>query len=68
MSNLSVGELKALSSFFNTIAAAWFTGGVIAPFFSETSLLEKAIFFIAGALLSYCFLKFSLFFVKEVKS
>lgn len=67
MDKMSIGQLKALSEFFNTIAAAWFTGGIIAPFFAKVSLLEKILFFVIVAGFSYAFLNISLFFVKEVE-
>ena len=67
MKTLSVGQLKALSEFFNTIAAGWFSGGIIAPLFSQVSSLEKLAFFVVGATLSYWFLKLSLAVVEDVK-
>jgi len=33
MKNLKPSQLKALSDFLNTIAAAWFSAGVISPLF-----------------------------------
>lgn len=66
MREFSIGQLKTLSEYFNMIAAAWFTAGIISPFFSKAVPLEKALFSIAGLGVSYVFLNFSLFFAKEV--
>ena len=66
MPKFSKGQLKALSEFFNTIATAWFSGGVIAPFFAKVGLLEKLIFFVFGAGFAYVFLSISLFFAQEI--
>jgi len=63
----SSGQLKALSEYFNTIAAAWFTAGIITPFFSNAPFLERIIFSISGFAMSYIFLSFSLFFARKVK-
>lgn len=67
MKEFSIGQLKALSQFFDTIAAAWFSGGIIAPFFARVSLVEKLSFFVTGFIFSYMFLNISLFFVREVE-
>ena len=67
MRKLSTGQRKALSEFFNTIAAAWFSGGIVAPFFARVTPAEKMIFFVSGFAFSYIFLNFSLLFVKEIK-
>ncbi len=65
---MSLGQTKVLSDFFNTIAVAWFTGGVVAPFFTKTSSSEKSLFLIIGLTFSYVFLNFALLLVKEIKS
>lgn len=64
----SIGQLKALSDFLNTLAAAWFTGGIIAPFFSRASLLDKSLFFIPGFVFSNVFLFFSLTLMRGLKN
>lgn len=66
MGNLSPGQLRALSDFFNTIAAAWFTGGVITPLFAKVSQIERFVLFVLGLGLSYIFLHLSLSTAKEV--
>jgi hypothetical protein len=66
MDGLSIGQLRALSDFFNTVAAAWFVGGIVTPFFVGASPIEKLQFSVAGVLYSGVFLSLSLFFVKEV--
>ena len=68
MEKLSHGQLKVVSEFFNTIAAAWFTGGIVAPFFTKSSLSEKLLFFAAGFTFSYVFLSFAILLVKGVKA
>jgi len=68
MKKFSIGQLRALSDFFNTLAAAWFTTGVIAPFFAKPTFVEKMTFFMAGLIMSYIFLNFSLFVASELKS
>ena len=65
---LSKGEVRILAEFFYTIAAGWFSGGIIAPFFSKVTLEEKLLYFLIGFILAYLFLVISLSFAKEVKS
>lgn len=36
-------QRKALSDFLNTIAAAWFTAGVISPLFIQTENIGKTV-------------------------
>lgn len=37
-------QLKTISEFLNMIAAAWFTGGIITPFFINSLRINTAIF------------------------
>lgn len=67
MNGLSKGQFRALSDFFNTVAAAWFTGGIITPFFSGIPSVEKIQFSIAGVVNAYVFLNFSLYFAGRIK-
>ena len=66
MNGLSGGQLKALSDFFNKIAAAWFTGGVITPLFAEVPQISRFTLFVLGLGFSYTFLRLSLTTAKEV--
>lgn len=67
MSHYSTGQLKTLAEFLNTVAAAWFTGGIIAPFFASISLSKYIVFFIVGSFLSYLFVSLAMQLTKEVK-
>lgn len=68
MRKLKPGQLKALSEFLNTIAAAWFTAGVISPLFIKPENLTKALVLAATAILmTGFFLTWSLTLVKTVK-
>jgi hypothetical protein len=68
MRGLKSAQLKALSDFANTVAAAWFTAGVISPFFTKpASLLEVFRFLLIGLLMTWITLTWSLSLVKEVK-
>lgn len=64
---LTRGEYNVLSDFFNNISVAWFTGGIVAPFFSKTFAVEKMLFLISGFGLSYLFLNLSLLFAREAR-
>ena len=66
MERFSKGQLKALSDFFNMVAVAWFTGGVVAPFFAAISRTEKWELSAFGLVLSYVFLRLSLSAAKGV--
>lgn len=68
MINLAPAQYKALSEFLNTIAAAWFTAGVISPFFIKPVNLISAIFLggIALILTMFC-LGWSLLLVRKIK-
>lgn len=68
MNKFNSAQLKSLSDFANTVAAAWFTGGVISPFFSKPESLEKLfLFLLVGLLMTWATLRLSLFLVKGVK-
>ncbi len=61
MKRLSVNQRKALSDFANTVAAAWFTAGVISPFFTKPkSLIELLSFVFVALLMTWATLKWSL--------
>lgn len=68
MKKLAPVQRKALSEFANTIAAAWFTAGVISPFFTKPkSLLELISFIVVGLLMSWATLRWSLSLLEGVK-
>lgn len=68
MKELAPGQLKALSEFLNTIAAAWFTAGIISPFFIKIEdPLNVLILGTIAIIFSVAFLFASLFFVRKVK-
>jgi hypothetical protein len=69
MRKLSIGQLRVLSNFFNTIAAAWFTGGVVTPFFVKPAvLIEKVILSSVGIFFAFVFLSSALIIVRRVES
>ena len=67
MENLNSAQLKSLSEFANTIAAAWFTAGIISPFFTRPkTLLEVLTFVVVGLLMAGVTLRWSLSLLKGV--
>lgn len=68
MKKLSVGQKKSLAEFFTNTAVAWFSAGIIAPFFASRKLGDFATFVIWGLLFTTTFLRISLFFTKGAKS
>jgi len=58
---LNPAQLKSLSEFANTVAAAWFTAGVISPFFTK----PKSFFF--AAIVTSLFLIAMYFMFKKKK-
>jgi len=66
MREWSVGQLRALSDFFNMVAVAWFTGGVITPFFARVLPAERWVFLMIGFVCAYICLNISLSFAEEV--
>ncbi len=69
MHKLSIGQLRVLSHFLNTIAAAWFTGGIVSPFFIKpTFLIEKVILSSVGIFFAFIFLSSALMIVREVET
>jgi len=67
MKYYSTGQLRTLAEFFGTVAAGWFSGGIIAPFFSRVSFPQNLAFFAVGLILSYATLFLALQFTKEVE-
>lgn len=53
-------EAKIYSEFFTNLAVAWFTAGVIAPFFAKPfGILETAFFSLIGVLGALISLRFA---------
>lgn len=68
MRNLKPGQLKALSEFLNTVAAAWFTAGIIAPIFIELKDISKTIVLgLVAFVTSMGFLASSLQLVRKIR-
>ncbi len=68
MKRLSPVQLKSLSEFANTVAAAWFTAGVIAPVFTRPkSIGDLLTFLLIGVLMTAVVLYWSLFLLEGVK-
>lgn len=68
MRNLKDGQIKGLSDFLNTVAAAWFSAGAISPLFIKTEVIGKTIL-ISGIeiVMALFFLSISLLLLREVK-
>ncbi len=65
---LSSSQLKGLSEFANKIAAAWFTAGIISPFFTRPkSFLELALYVGVGLLMTLATLRWSLALLEGTK-
>jgi len=68
MKKLRQSQLKALSEFLNTIAAAWFSAGVISPLFIKPENLIKALILAGIAIVMTIFLlAWSLSLLRRVK-
>ena len=68
MMELSSVQLKSLSEFGNTVAAAWFTAGVISPIFTKPKSLPGLFAFLGlGLLMTWVTLYWSLHLLKGVK-
>jgi hypothetical protein len=65
---LRPAQKNKLSEFFNTIAAAWFTIGVISPLFIQSGNINKTII-LGGVslLLTSIFVYWSLSLVEKIK-
>jgi len=66
MERLSSGQKKALSEFFANAAVAWFSAGIVIPFFANRRLEEFFAFSLWGLLFTLMFLTFSLVITKGV--
>ncbi|MBI5619465.1 hypothetical protein HY950_00705 [Candidatus Gottesmanbacteria bacterium] len=66
MKRLSWDQRKSLSEFSNTVAAAWFTAGVISPLFTKAKSLEEvAVFLFSGLFMTGVMLRLSLLFLER---
>ncbi|MBM4401806.1 MAG: hypothetical protein FJ044_01005 [Candidatus Cloacimonetes bacterium] len=61
-------EQKVFLEFFTNIAVAWFSAGVIAPFFRQPKIVSEVLSLgLSGAILALASLKAALFFAKEAR-
>jgi len=60
MHSLSFGQLRTLADFFNNLSLAWFTAGVIGPFFTEVESNYQFLYTLIGLIFSYLFLNLAL--------
>jgi hypothetical protein len=60
MYRLSFGQLRTLADFFNNLSLAWFTAGVIGPFFTEVEANYRILYTLFGLIFSYLFLNLAL--------
>lgn len=68
MKNSPKAEKKVLSEFFTTVAAAWFTAGVITTVFVRPINLDEAVYNVsAGILLAYLSLSVAFHFEEQRK-
>lgn len=69
MKKLSTGQRKVSAEIVGNISVAWFSFGVIAPFFSKPENLFRFIIpFVIGLSTAVIFALFALYLVKGVKS
>ena len=67
MANLKPIQFKALSNFANTVAAAWFSAGVVSPFFTKSdSLIQSLMGPLMGILMTWIMLRWSLFLLEDI--
>lgn len=67
MKGLRPAQLRALSDFANTVAAAWFSAGIISPFFTKSEPLIRALVFpLVGLLMTWVILSWSLSLVRDI--
>lgn len=66
MDDLRPTQRKALSEFLNTVAAAWFSAGVISPFFIKPeSLFRVVLLGVFAFVLALSLLYWSIYVVKN---
>jgi len=68
MNSLSPVQLKSIAEFADTVAAAWFTAGVISPIFTKPkSFLELLIFLAVSLLMTWATLRWSILLLEGVE-
>jgi len=60
-------ELKTLNNFFTNLSVAWFTGGVIGPYFSKIDIYQKLTYTLIGLIGGYLFIKIALEISRTLK-
>lgn len=67
MSNLKESQLKGLSDFLNTVAAAWFSAGAISPLFISENFNKVLYLALIEIIMALFFLGVSLLLLRKVK-
>lgn len=68
MKQFSSVQLKSMAEFANTVAAAWFTAGVISPAFARPkSVADFLIFLLISVFMTGLILRWSLYILEGVK-
>jgi hypothetical protein len=65
MRNLKNTQIKGLSEFLNTVAATWFSAGVISPLFLSEAFNKVLLLALAEIIMSFFFLGLSLSLLKR---
>jgi len=69
VNKLNAAQLKALSGFSNTVAATWFSAGIITPFFSKFKTLTEVLYFpLIGGVIASFMLWVSLYLLRGVNN
>lgn len=64
--NLNSKQIKSLSEFFNSLAVAWFTAGIITPFFLNSESSSIILLFVSSGITGSAFFLFiSLLLLKK---
>lgn len=58
----SKGQLKTLADFFCGLSIAWFTAGMITPYFSRLNFSDRVSVAVSGLIFGYIFIKISIEF------
>jgi hypothetical protein len=64
---LTEAQLKLICDFLNMTAAAWFSAGIITPFFTLKNSSEKITFSLAGITAAFLFFSVALIYAKRMK-
>ncbi len=67
MVKLTNSQLKELAQYLNGVAVAWYTAGVISPFFAKFEGYETLKFATIGLVVSLFSLSFSIYLVRGLK-